>query len=126
MPFALALAEFLDFCGGGSLPVICMNGDETVFRENCRLNGLDFPFEKSFHRLWPYLDSIGVDPALSSGDLHALTPTPLEGHVHYALHDVRSMACWLREETSAGRFRDLGSLPTGAPATDRRSSTPGS
>src|ERR1700722_7994120 len=85
---------FLEFSDGGKLPIICMDADEAVFRENCRLNNVDFPFPLSWHRLRPYLELQKIDlTKISSGDLHKLTPAPLPaGHTHYALHDVRSMA----------------------------------
>jgi inhibitor of KinA sporulation pathway (predicted exonuclease) len=113
--FAQRQKEFLDFCGAD--PIICMNADETVFRENCGINDVDFPF-RSFHRLRPFLEAQGVDlTGISSGDLHTLTASPLVGHTHNALHDVRSMACWLRH---AGR-PSIDQLPTGAPTSDPRS-----
>jgi inhibitor of KinA sporulation pathway (predicted exonuclease) len=113
--FSEALNDFLNFVDGH--PVICMNGDEAVMRENCQLNGIDFPFNNSWHRLRPYLELIGVDVQnLSSGDLHNLTPRPLIGHTHNALHDVRSMARWLEH---ADILVDV--LPTGAPTFDPRS-----
>jgi inhibitor of KinA sporulation pathway (predicted exonuclease) len=122
MPFSGALERFLGFCEDGRLPIICMNADEAVFRENCRINTLDFPLEQSWHRLRPFLEERGLDLAqLSSGDLHTLTRTPLSGHVHNALHDVRSMACWLRDALEKGVFHGLEDLPTGAPDFDPRS-----
>jgi inhibitor of KinA sporulation pathway (predicted exonuclease) len=126
MSFSSALARFFEFCEEGRSPVICMNADEAVFRENSRLNDIAFPFQPSWHRLRPYLEKCGVDTKRNaSGDLHKLTPSPLmEGHVHYALHDVRSMACWLSHAGKGGRPFSIDELPTGAPAVDPRSKNP--
>jgi len=120
LDFAEALGLFFEFCGHGSTPVICMNGDEAVFRENCALTRNVFPFPNPFHRLDPFLLSLGIEVD-SSGDLHKLTRTPLSGHTHNALHDVRSMAKWLAEAQTAGVFVTLDALPTELPAFDRRS-----
>ena len=115
--FARAMSDFRFFCGGE--PVICMNADEAVFRENCALLQIEFDMP-SFHRLRPYLERVGVNlDNVSSGDLHQLTDTPLLGQTHNALHDVRSMAAWLRHSGLSGH--DLNPLPTGAPTTDPRS-----
>jgi inhibitor of KinA sporulation pathway (predicted exonuclease) len=116
--FSERLQELWWFANSGKLPVICMNADEAVMHENCRINNIEFPFENSWHRLRPYLEKRGIDLRnLSSGDLHRLTPHPLEGgHTHYALHDVKSMARFLQY---AGATID--DLPTGAPSVDPRS-----
>lgn len=122
MSFEEALDRFYGFAWRGSLPVVCMNADETVFRENCRLTGIEFPFAQSWHRLRPFLEASGVDLSTrSSGDLHLLTPTPLIGHTHNALHDVRSMARWLQHAQGTVLGEGLGQLPTGAPDRDPRS-----
>ena len=110
--------------GGGSefSPVICMNGDEAVFRENHALLGLELPFDRPWHRLRPFLEESGVDVEThSSGDLHRLTPVPLVGHTHNALHDVRSMAAWIRHAAVHGRLQRLDQLPTDLPTSDPRS-----
>jgi inhibitor of KinA sporulation pathway (predicted exonuclease) len=117
--FPVGLTALMEFIG--DLPVIVMNADEAVFRENCRINDLDFTLP-SFHRLRPFLEACGVDlRGRSSGDLHALTDEPLKGHTHNALHDVRSMAAWLRFAQRQGWFTQLDQLPTGAPDVDPRS-----
>lgn len=120
--FEEALERFYGFAWRGSLPVVCMNADEAVFRENCGLAGIEFPFERSWHRLRPFLEASGVDLSTrSSGDLHLLTPTPLVGHTHNALHDVRSMAAWIRHARGSILSEGLEQLSTGAPDRDPRS-----
>ena len=118
-PFNFRLQEFTDFCAPAFAPIICMNADETVFRENCSINGIEFRLP-SFHRVRPFAESLGFDLThLSSGQLHTLTPEKLEGHTHNALHDVRSMACFLR--SYVGDIQYIHDLPTGAPDRDPRS-----
>lgn len=122
MPFWRGLRFLVQF--SGPWPIICMNADEAVFRENCRLNGGAFPYETSWHRLRPFLESRCVDlSSRSSGDLHLLTDRPLIGHTHDAQHDVRSMASWLAWAKRRQVFQNLSQLPTGAPDKDPRSET---
>lgn len=121
--FPEVLEDFARYAGAGSLPVVCMNADEAVFLENVRLNRCAWPFAASWHRVRPFAENLGVDlSGTSSGDLHALTPTPIAGWTHNALHDVRSMARWLAHQRRSGTLRSLDQLPTGAPTTDPRSS----
>lgn len=121
--FTEQLGAFYNFCEKGLLPLICMNADEAVFRDNCSLNKTPFPFLHSWHRLRPYLESLGINLSqISSGDLHRLTSAPLSvGHTHYALHDVRSMGRWMEDAQQKGLLTSLSQLPTGAPAFDPRS-----
>ena len=120
LPFPEALSRFAAFCGAG--PVVCMNADEAVFRENCSLWNLPPPPGGSWHRLRPFLELHGVDTArYSSGELHSLTAHPLQGHVHNALHDVRSMSRWLLHAQVRGIYKGIRDLPTGAPSWDPRS-----
>lgn len=117
--FDEAFLALLDWVNGE--PVICMNADEMVMRQNCDINDLPFAFS-SWHRLRPFLEAQGIDlTGLSSGDLHTLTFSPLKGHTHNALHDVRSMAVWLADAKSRGVLASLDDLPTGAPEFDPRS-----
>jgi inhibitor of KinA sporulation pathway (predicted exonuclease) len=117
--FAEGLRRFANFCG--TTPIICMSGDSGVWRENCKLNEEAFPFEMDFHRLRPFLVEIGIDlQGLSSGDLHTLTDTPLQGHVHDALHDAKSMAIWLNYAKREGWFTRIEQLPTIVPDIDPR------
>ncbi len=123
LTFTEAFQQFQDFCQDS--PVVCMNADEAVFRENCRLHGLDFSLA-SWHRLRPFLETQNVDTQRhSSGDLHTLTDTPLEGHTHNALHDVRSMHAWMQHAQRQGMLTSLDLLPTGAPDRDPRAKAEG-
>ena len=102
-PFVDRLAEYLAFCGDD--PIWVFDADGEVFRENCALNGLPFPFvgAREVFRVKPRLAGWGYDPeAYSSGTLCTAIGLPLDGRVHNALHDVRSMAAFLRH-VHAGR-----------------------
>jgi inhibitor of KinA sporulation pathway (predicted exonuclease) len=123
--FPDALTRFVNFAGANPR-IICMNGDSAVFRENCEINGIPFPFERDFHRLRPLLEQRGIDLSdNSSGDLHRLTPTPIIGHTHDALHDCRSMSVWLKHACEQGIFASLDQLPVEVPKIDPRSRKPG-
>jgi inhibitor of KinA sporulation pathway (predicted exonuclease) len=119
VPFARALDDFAAFCG--DLPIVCMNADCAVFITNCDVNGVHYPFGRQFHRLRPQLARTGVDLTThSSGDLHLLTGSPLRGHTHNALHDVRSMAAWMAFARANGTFGSIEALPTDLPMRDPR------
>ena len=119
--FPEAVKQF-ELLASRATATICMNGDSGVFRENCRINNIPFPFEQDFNRLRPFLERQKVDLSkCSSGELHKLTPTPLEGHTHDALHDCRSMATWLRHAKAQSVFLSVADLPTEIPSVDPRS-----
>ena len=113
--FAEALERFVEFSRAASA-IICMNRDSGVFRENCDINQLVFPFREDFHRLRPFLVAQGIDlDNISSGELHKLTSTPIVGHTHDALHDCRSMAVWLKHSREQGIFVSVSDLPIDSP-----------
>lgn len=89
--FSDALERFHAFCAG--LPVWTFDKDEEVFRQNCGYYSIAFPFDNHFVRVKGMLPRWGIDPdRYSSGTLYQAVNLPLDGHVHNALHDVRSMA----------------------------------
>lgn len=117
-----AMFKLQDFTMDGQIPIVCMNGDEGVMRENARLFGWPMPLTSRWHRLRPFLEDQGIDmQGVSSGDLHALTDTPITGHTHNALHDVRSMGVWIRHAFAKGILTTLEQLPGGIPEKDPRS-----
>ena len=119
MAFSDALNITEEFTEQWKLPLICMNGDGGVVAENCRINGIEIP-DAQWHRLVPYLIRCGVNlEEISSGDLHKLTNMPLTGRTHNALHDVRSMARWIKAVHNHGDF-DINLLPTDITARDHR------
>jgi len=96
-PFPAALEQLKEFCDKvPSTNIVTYGKDESVIAENCDINGVEYPFTVDWFKMRPALMAMGVDvDDYSSGRLHELTDTPLEGHVHYALHDVRSIAAFL-------------------------------
>ena len=121
--FVRAAKDFADFCENGALPIVCTNGDTKVWLENCDIHGIDYPFDKEFLRLRPFLEAAGIDMNVnSSGTLHVLTDHPLEGgQVHNARHDVISMGRYIRHVLENGELASLEDLPRGIPARDLRS-----
>lgn len=91
VPFAEAFASFVRFCDG--LPVWTFDKDEEVLRQNCGYIDMAWPLEEPFTRVKALVPAWGIDPdAFSSGTLYKAAGLDLSGHVHNALHDVRSMA----------------------------------
>ena len=115
--------RYVEFCDDAYLPVICMSGDEKVVKQNLEIHGLKHVFNNGFHRLMPFVLEQGTDLKglkYSSGDLHKLTRYPLKGMTHDALHDVRSMASWLKQAKEDGIFQSLSQLTTKIPTRDHR------
>ncbi len=91
MAFPRALEKFAEFCR--DYPVWTFDKDQEVFEQNCTYYGIDFPFKDKFIRVKSLLPGWKVDPnAYSSGTLYRAAGLDMQGHVHNALHDVRSMA----------------------------------
>jgi inhibitor of KinA sporulation pathway (predicted exonuclease) len=90
--FQTALAELVGFCEG--LDVYTFDQDWSVLQQNCAYHGLAFPFaDRPFKRVKTLLSKWGIDPAkYSSGSLYKAAGLDMKGHVHNALHDVRSMS----------------------------------
>lgn len=94
--FSEALAAFRAFCA--DYPVWTFEKDEEVFRQNCTYINAEFPFAESFTKVKPLLAGWGIDSSqYSSGSLYKAAGISMQGHVHNALHDVRSMAAAVRE-----------------------------
>lgn len=89
--FDEALARLSKFCG--SLPIWTFDKDEEVLRQNCGYDTVDWPFKAPFTRVKELLPDWRIDPdSYSSGTLYQAAGLDMDGHVHNALHDVRSMA----------------------------------
>jgi inhibitor of KinA sporulation pathway (predicted exonuclease) len=89
--FAEAMQSFAKFVDG--LPVWTFDKDEEVLRQNCQYIDMSWPFAEPFTRVKSLLPGWGVDPdAYSSGTLYRAAGLEMDGHVHNALHDVRSMS----------------------------------
>ncbi len=91
VPFPKALNKLVEFCG--SYPIWTFNNDYDVLIQNCTFHNIRNPFANPFVRVRPMLRKFNIDPAqYSSGTLHRAVDIQMTGHVHNALHDVRSMA----------------------------------
>lgn len=90
--FPEALQSFVQFCD--QYPIWTFNADWGVLKQNCEYFNIPYPFEKKeFVRVKPLLSGWGIDSEqYSSGTLHCAVGIKMDGHVHNALHDVRSMA----------------------------------
>lgn len=91
VPFAEAIKKFIEFCS--DYPIWTFNNDYNVFLQNFNFHSISNPFKKPFTRVKPMLKKFGIDPdKYSSGTLYMAAGLDLKGHVHNALHDVRSMS----------------------------------
>ena len=107
------LEDLAAFCEGFSgNQIVTYGADEGIIEENCNLQVIDNPLPSSWRNIRPYLQANGVDvDTYSSGRLHELTNHPIEGHVHYALHDVRSIARYLKFQQSNSDGDIVSKLP---------------
>lgn len=91
IPFPEALKIFLTFCA--HYPIWTFHKDYDVFLQNIGFYSIGNPFKQPFTRVKPLLKQFDIDPdAYSSGTLHRAVGIHVAGHVHDALHDVRSMS----------------------------------
>lgn len=90
--FPLALQKFVAFAA--DYQVWTFNADWDVMKQNCEYFGIIFPFAHTpFTRVRSLLPGWGIDAdKYSSGTLYQAAGLQMDGHVHNALHDVRSMA----------------------------------
>jgi inhibitor of KinA sporulation pathway (predicted exonuclease) len=110
--FATALAAFVRFlgrdgAGGGVGAVVSTGSDGFAIEENCRLNGLAFPFARGlFHDITDDLARmLGRERrAVESSGLPELLGFPRPGPAHRALADARCVACALAVLQGRGRL----------------------
>jgi inhibitor of KinA sporulation pathway (predicted exonuclease) len=89
--FPDALIKFKAFCG--NYPIWTFDKDQEVFEQNCQYFSIPFPFNETFTRVKALLPGWDINPDnYSSGTLYKAAGLTMQGHVHNALHDVRSMA----------------------------------
>lgn len=88
--FPRGFQRFVEFCGDH--PIWTFDKDREVLEQNCGYFNMDFPLS-DFVRVKAKLPEWGIDPdKYSSGTLYKAAGIDMKGHVHNALHDVRSMA----------------------------------
>ncbi len=92
LSFSEGFDRFVKFCK--DYPIFTFDKDYEVFEQNCIMNKVDFVFKNfPFVRVKSLLHSYGINPdSYSSGTLYQAVGLKIDGHVHNALHDVRSMA----------------------------------
>jgi DNA polymerase III alpha subunit (gram-positive type) len=90
--FKSGLQEFQKF--SKNYPIWTFNDDWGVLKQNCEYISIPFPYNDApFVRVKPLLPTWGIDAEkYSSGTLYQAAKLKIVGHVHNALHDVRSMA----------------------------------
>ncbi len=89
--FERAFKDFVHFCD--DLSVWTFDKDEEVLHQNCEYIDMPWPFTAQFTRVKALLPKWGINPdAYSSGTLYKAAGLDISGHVHNALHDVRSMS----------------------------------
>ena len=97
--FASCARQFAEFTHQGSIKCYSWGPVEVVLKENYRLNDLkwDFP-DKSFGDLKSQLYNLGLDfRCVPSGGLANKVGVELDGHLHNALYDVKSIAAFLNQ-----------------------------
>jgi DNA polymerase III alpha subunit (gram-positive type) len=94
-PFPEVIVRFRDFCA--DTPIWTFEKDQEVIEQNLGYYGMKPMFDKEFVRVADRLKGWGVDRSqYSSGTLYQAVGLRMDGHVHNALHDVRSMAAAVR------------------------------
>ena len=95
LSFARGLQQFADFAG--DLPVWCYGMDDKVILENCLLQETPFTPARPFYDVRMIVKLLGDTPhAYTSGTLHKAAGIDMDGHVHNALHDCRSIVQYLK------------------------------
>lgn len=96
--FSEALQKFVEFSKG--LKICTFDSDYIVFRENCIINDIIFPYsDQQFIKLCEYLDQWGIDRyKYSSGTLYKAVGEEMYTTEHNALHDVRSMGVVIKKK----------------------------
>lgn len=98
-----ALTLFHQFCHHGALPCYSWGPDEAILIENCHLHQTPLPsFKNGMFDLKARLIQEGLEiQHLCSGELAEYCGVDVSGHLHNALHDVRSIAAslnvWLQQ-----------------------------
>lgn len=91
--FEAAYEQFFTFCREYPIWTFDKDEDEEVLRQNCEYLNLKWLFRDPFIRVKAMLAGWGINPNdYSSGTLYKAANLNMHGHVHDALHDVRSMA----------------------------------
>lgn len=105
VPFAVALAAFVDFIPDDVRALVCFGSDAVVLGENCALAGIAPPAALSTPEVNVNqgLQDLGIaEPGWESSDLPARLGLASTEPAHDALGDARSIAAALRHLRGAG------------------------
>jgi len=95
LSFPEALQRFADFAE--DLPVWSYGGDDKVLLENCLFHQTPYTPIRPFFDVRMVVKLLGDKPQnYSSGTLHKAVGVQMDGHVHNALHDCRSIVEYLK------------------------------
>jgi len=105
--FQAALIQLHSFSLQGTLPCYSWGNDKRVLIDNCLLNGIQMPdFSADFYNLHGMVRNEKLDGAhLCSGELASHLGLDLQGHIHNALYDVRSIALALNQWMEKGLLK---------------------
>lgn len=106
--FPAALQQLHLFCDRGATPCYSWGNDNHVLAENCLLNRIDMlDFSAGFYNLHSMVRKVKLDGShLCSGELANHLGLNLQGHLHNALYDVRSIALALNHWVSKGMLSE--------------------
>ena len=102
--YPAALQQLYSFCSQGTLPCYSWGNDKHILIDNCLLNGIQMPdFSADFYNLHSMARKVNIDGShLCSGELANHLGLELNGHIHNALYDVRSIALALNHWMEKG------------------------
>ncbi len=90
LSFADAYQKFKDFVG--DLPCFSYGMDCVILQEGCDLNDISYDLTCPFLNACVYFKNAGIDVRqYTSGTISKAFGIELDGHVHYAMHDVNSL-----------------------------------
>jgi len=106
--YPAALQQMYLFSQQGNFPCYSWGNDKNVLIDNCLLNAIDMPhFPAGFYNLNSTIRNANIDGAhLCSGELANHLGLDLQGHVHNALYDVRSIALALNYWVNQGLLNE--------------------
>lgn len=89
-----AYKKFNDFTG--RLPCFSYGMDCVILQEGCILNNISYDLNGLFIDARVYFEQAGIDVRqYTSGTISKAFGIELDGHVHYAMHDVNSLMAGL-------------------------------
>lgn len=105
-PFDDVLKAFHDFTEKGTLPSFSYGNDKNVLEENAHLKDVTLPlFTGGLYDSRPLFEACGIDTtSYTSGTVHKAVNADMQGQVHNALFDARSMLKALQVLRTQGKI----------------------